>query len=29
LKIASPEEKKYFVFAGIRNPLDEGGQPLL
>ncbi|HSL47024.1 MAG TPA: sulfotransferase family 2 domain-containing protein [Anaerolineales bacterium] len=23
LKIASPEEKKYFVFAGIRNPLDD------
>ncbi len=22
LKIATPEEKKYFVFAGIRNPLD-------
>jgi len=22
LKIASPEEKKYFVFSGIRNPLD-------
>jgi hypothetical protein len=23
LKIASPEEKKYFMFCGIRNPLDE------
>ena len=23
LKSASPEEKKYFVFAGIRNPLDD------
>jgi hypothetical protein len=23
LKIASPDEKKYLVFAGIRNPLDE------
>ena len=23
LKIASPEEKKYFVFAGVRNPLDD------
>ena len=23
LKVASPEEKQYFVFAGIRNPLDE------
>ncbi|HSL47022.1 MAG TPA: hypothetical protein VK897_26530 [Anaerolineales bacterium] len=23
LKIASPEEQKYFVFAGIRNPADE------
>jgi hypothetical protein len=23
LKIASPEEKKYFVLAGIRNPLDD------
>ena len=23
LKIAGPEEKNYFVFAGIRNPLDE------
>jgi hypothetical protein len=23
LKIATPEEKQYFVFAGIRNPLDD------
>ncbi|HMQ51118.1 MAG TPA: sulfotransferase family 2 domain-containing protein [Anaerolineae bacterium] len=23
LKIANPEERKYFAFAGIRNPLDE------
>ena len=23
LKIASPEEKKYFVFASVRNPLDD------
>ncbi|MDZ7744509.1 MAG: hypothetical protein U5K77_01985 [Candidatus Saccharibacteria bacterium] len=23
LKVASPEQKKYFVFAGLRNPLDE------
>ncbi|HXV99712.1 MAG TPA: sulfotransferase family 2 domain-containing protein [Anaerolineae bacterium] len=23
LKVATPEEKKYFVFAGIRNPLDD------
>jgi len=23
LKIASPEEKRYFVFAGVRNPLDD------
>jgi hypothetical protein len=22
LKIASEEEKKYFVFSGIRNPMD-------
>ena len=23
LKMATPEQKKYFVFAGVRNPLDE------
>lgn len=23
LRVASPEQKKYFVFAGVRNPLDE------
>ena len=23
LKVAKPEEKEYFVFSGIRNPLDD------